>query len=86
MGAAARVVKVPDVRKHNVHIAVRYTEPAKEFAEILIGRSAWEDPAATSDVIGSVDGEAIEQQIRLRLRPGERPDFAPAMVAFRLLK
>lgn len=28
-------------------------------------------------------GEAIEQQIRLRLRPGEKPDFAPAMVAFK---
>ncbi len=28
-------------------------------------------------------GEAIEQRIKLNLRPGERPDFAPAMVAFK---
>ena len=28
-------------------------------------------------------GEAIEQQIKLRLRPGERGDFAQAMVAFK---
>jgi TolA-binding protein len=28
-------------------------------------------------------GEAIEQQIKQRLRPGEQPDFASAMVAFK---
>ena len=28
-------------------------------------------------------GEAIEQQIKLRLRPGEKADFAPAMIAFK---
>jgi TolA-binding protein len=28
-------------------------------------------------------GEAIEQQIKMRLRSGEKPDFAPAMVAFK---